>query len=380
MTIKGRLIGIDAVRGLAILGMFAAHIHPRTSNGDSVWSWMWVVDGRSAATFALLLGVSMTLLSAGHSPTHSRSRIATRAVFLILLGFTLQQLHTPIICILVNTGLMMLVGMWALRARAWVLIALASAFTVIGPFVRAWLAGLPGDGLYCPDGATCYMDGDNWVGYEWAEARPFPSIVSALWSVYPLTVWMAYVFVGILVGRMALRSFRALAALGGAGVALAALGYGGSRLIGGEERSMLDTSAGWWKSASPHTYTPFEVTGNTGVTLALIALFCGIAIFARWLLVPLAAVGGMALTAYTGHIVAVWQLNNAPVFEPTVATLVWFWGVAVVVCVAWKYTLGRGPLERLLHWASVRVAGSDTPTTSSAEAVARPDGRAVSNR
>jgi uncharacterized membrane protein YeiB len=130
---------------------------------------------------------------------------------------------------------------------------------------------------------------------------------------------------------------------------------------------MLDSSPGWWKSASPHTYTPFEVTGNIGVTLTLIAVCCAIAVLARWLLVPFAAVGAMALTAYAGHIIAVWYLENEPIFEPHVATLAWFVGVTVTVCVAWKYAFGRGPLERLLHSLSMRVAGPEPAVAALAE-------------
>ncbi len=353
MTIKDRVIGIDAVRGIAILGMFAAHVGPHgtaTPTGyvpKTAWDWLWVFDGRSAATFALLLGLSMTLLDKGHTATHSHARIATRAVLLMVLGLTLQQLQTPVDCILVNTGLMMLVGMWALRARAPTLVKVAAVFTVVGPFVRVWLADHA-------SGATSIS--------ESVDPRPYPSIIQAMWGFYPLVVWMAYVFIGILVGRAALGSPRVLAGLAWRGVVLAAFGYGGSVLIGGEPRGVLDTSPGWWKSASPHTYTPFEVTGNLGVTLALIAACCGLALVARWALVPFAAVGAMALTAYTVHLVAIWWMHNSPVFTSHATTLLWFWGVAIVGCVAWRYTLGRGPLERLLHWASMRVAGPEPVT------------------
>jgi hypothetical protein len=340
MSIKDRIVGIDAVRGIAILGMFAAHVGSRTT-----WGWMWLFDGRSAATFAVLVGVSMTLLDRGHSLAHSRARIATRAILLIVLGLSLEELQTPVVCILVNTGLMMLVGMWALRARARTLIALAVVFTVVGPFVRVWLV----------DHTTGAISINPSIGL-----RPYPSIVEALWGFYPIVVWMAYVFVGILVGRVALGSPRALAGLAWRGIVLAAFGYGGSILIGGEQRGMLDTPSGWWKSASPHTYTPFEVTGNMGVTLTLIAVCCAIALIARWALIPFAAVGAMALTVYAGHIVAIWWMHNTPVYDPGLATLLWFWGVAIVGCVVWRFTLDRGPLERLLHWASMRVAGAET--------------------
>jgi uncharacterized membrane protein YeiB len=69
---------------------------------------------------------------------------------------------------------------------------------------------------------------------------------------------------------------------------------------------------------------------------------------------PLAAVGAMSLTAYVGSVVAIWATgitdsgSNLP------------WGVYVLVTLAlanaWRFAFGRGPLERLLTWSSVRAA------------------------
>jgi len=193
---------------------------------------------------------------------------------------------------------------------------------------------------------------------------PVPAPIESLWGAlgyfYPVVVWMAYVFAGMAVGRLRLDSLRTLGLVGAGGVALAVAGYGTSRLIAGQTQfGHYYTGPGWWKIAEPHSNTTFEVAGNLGVTLAFIAVFCAIAIGARWLLVPLTAVGAMALTAYTGQIIAIWLTRNAAVYSPTVSALLWFVGVTVAACVAWRYAVGRGPLERLLHDASMRVAGPE---------------------
>src|SRR5690606_11520134 len=61
-TTGTRIDGLDLARGLAVLGMFVAHVgtagnaYPPTEVGQ-------LADGRSAALFALLAGVSVALLS-----------------------------------------------------------------------------------------------------------------------------------------------------------------------------------------------------------------------------------------------------------------------------------------------------------------------------
>src|SRR5690606_17092001 len=54
---KKRLIGIDAARGLALIGLIAVHILPdETAGGDPSLAWT-LFSGDSAALFALLAGV-----------------------------------------------------------------------------------------------------------------------------------------------------------------------------------------------------------------------------------------------------------------------------------------------------------------------------------
>ena len=76
----------------------------------------------------------------------------------------------------------------------------------------------------------------------------------------------------------------------------------------------------------------------------------------RWLLLPVAAVGSMPLTAYSVHVVSLavvlWPFALVPgavTDDGGVHAAVWPLSVVVllVACTVWALTLGRGPLERL---------------------------------
>ncbi|BAS08300.1 hypothetical protein AHiyo4_17220 [Arthrobacter sp. Hiyo4] len=56
----GRLRGIDAARGLALLGMMATHLLPTfEANADLTPTWIGLTfSGRAAALFAVLAGVA----------------------------------------------------------------------------------------------------------------------------------------------------------------------------------------------------------------------------------------------------------------------------------------------------------------------------------
>ncbi|OUD84500.1 hypothetical protein BC477_16790 [Clavibacter michiganensis subsp. michiganensis] len=64
-----RLRGIDAARGLAVLGMMAAHVAvPRTLELDEPATWLAITDGRSSILFATLAGLSIALMSGRERP------------------------------------------------------------------------------------------------------------------------------------------------------------------------------------------------------------------------------------------------------------------------------------------------------------------------
>lgn len=110
-------------------------------------------------------------------------------------------------------------------------------------------------------------------------------------------------------------------------------------------------------SADPHTGGLGEVLGSGGFTLVVLGLclLVGRPRVLRAVLVPVAALGSMPLTAYSLHVVAF--------LVPALATPSGLrtWALQVVglalVTTTWALTRGRGPLEQLVRAGARRFAG-----------------------
>ncbi|WP_296665854.1 heparan-alpha-glucosaminide N-acetyltransferase domain-containing protein [Demequina sp.] len=320
----GRIAGLDVARGLAVMGMVAAHVGDDGSRDGVGWPWLVVTHGRSAALFAVLAGVTMSLMLAGaggrddaRAVRHTRARIAARAGALIGLGIIMQALHTPVDVILVNLGVMFLLALPLLRLPSWALLTGAAAVMAIGNVVVSAVT---------PDG---------W----WAGAP----VIGKLWSFhYPALSWIAYIMVGIVIGRMRLRTANAQAMLVGAGVMVASATLLVHAVAG----------SGTITSLEPHSYTPVEMTHNAGVAAATIGLCCWLAPKARAVLSPIAALGSMALSAYVLHLLVIAAVGREVVYEPSNVSLVALEVSLVLLAWGWRTWLGQGPLERLLTYVS----------------------------
>lgn len=377
----GRLIGLDVARALAVIGMFAAHTMPG--------GWLHdLVSGRAAALFAVLAGVSIALMSGGSQLydrlrlRSARVRIAVRAVLLFVLGLALTTLQVPAMVILAFYAVLFALSLPLLRLRAPVLAALAAVFAIGGPLLSFVLRKhIETNKLgYTPD----FTDLTSPDGL-WQLAHGL-----LLTGAYPALTWLPFLLAGMAVGRLDLRALRGRLMI--IGVGLGALGYGGSVLVmqvfGVREHlisllppdlppQMLDvvmsagygtvstTDPAWLLTAAGHSGTPFEIVGASGVAMAVIGL-CLLADRRRFedrlrvVLLPLASVGSLALTAYVGHLVALRLFGQDHLEQALSHSLYLPWLVlvaaALVFCTTWRALLGRGPLERVLHHTSTGLA------------------------
>jgi uncharacterized membrane protein len=334
-----RLGGVDLARGLAVLGMIAAHllVIPPFDLSDVGGTWTDVVNGRSSILFATLAGVSIALTTGGPHPVagaarrDARVRLALRAGMLWMLGIALTLLGVPVFVILPAYAILFLLSLPLLALRASTLLLLAGGVAVVLPFLQALLGALP----------------------FWATPAGELVALAVGWH-YPFPTWIAFLAAGMGLGRLPLRGVTvpALALLLGA--AAAALAYAAAGVFGTVPVAGDPWSRAW--SAAAHSTGVFEVVGGGGVAIATIGaclLVCRTP--ATWIVLPLRAVGSMPLTAYTAQLLvwAVWALvalggtGNLALFR----LLDPFWPVAigiVVGCTAWALLLGRGPLERLV--------------------------------
>lgn len=338
-----RLTGIDVARGLAVLGMVTAHVGPddpgRTSPADRL---LELADGRSSALFVVLAGLSLALMSGGRVPLggrdlrRSRVRVAARAVVVLLVGLVLESLDTPILVILPTYAVLFLAGCVVLRWSTRALVVAAVAFAVVGPPAREAI------GLAAPG---TVVDG---FGDELAALVVGPH--------YPALVWIAYLLAGLALGRQDLASGAVQRRTALVGTALTVGGYGAGHLV-----SLLLGDDAALASTRPHSSTTFEVVGNTGVALLVVAACLAVAVRAPRALAPVAAVGALAFTAYTAQIVVVAAVGPEIVWQPLLTSWLAFVAGTVLACWAWRTWLGRGPLERLLHGVSTAVAERVVP-------------------
>ncbi len=334
-----RIVGIDVARALAVIGMFGAHVGVvRVFDFADPGSWAGIVNGRSSILFAVLAGVSLSILSGGRSPLDgdelgwARARILIRGMLVFVLGIGLELLDTNVAVILAYYGIAFVLALPFLRLRPAVLFAAAAAIALLAPFAL--------------NAAT-----DVW-GFP-ADAGLLSIPVNYLFTgYYPVALWMAFVLAGLAIGRLDLMSTRIRLTLLATGAALATAGYGIGALIaplaGGSRLASLE----------PHSGSAFEAVGSGGFAIAVLALclFAGDA--APRLLFPLAAVGSMALTVYATQIVVI-DVLDLPV-PGTTDDVNWLWLTvgALVVCTVWVLLLGRGPLERALTWTTKTMTGA----------------------
>ncbi|RKS07571.1 uncharacterized protein DUF1624 [Nocardiopsis sp. Huas11] len=162
---RERLVGVDVARGIAILGVFIAHmgvplvafaLGPEAVEGAGSFAIIdysgagatgtvagWVetaVSGRSAALFAFLAGISLILVAGRHRPdtreerNRARVRVAARAIALIVLGYALATLGSLAV-ILHFYGLYFLLAIPLLWLRRRYLAAVGAAFLLLGPLL-----------------------------------------------------------------------------------------------------------------------------------------------------------------------------------------------------------------------------------------------------
>ncbi|GAA4429790.1 hypothetical protein GCM10023169_32470 [Georgenia halophila] len=360
-----RLTGIDVARGLAILGMFVAHLGADTADGGADPGWHMIADGRSAALFAFLAGVSLALSTGRRDPptglvlARARLKIFYRAGLLLILGLVLVALGTPVLVILPAYAVMFVLALpFLAAARRWILLGAGTA-AFVSPVVIFLLTTplSPGDRSY--------------VGELTGLADPveIPMDVFATGH-YAALIFSAYVLLGLAVGRSDLTSARFQAGMVAVGATLATVAWGSSRLLLDAGVSEASPYLHRLISGGPHEYSPVEVVGSCGTSLAVTGLLL---LFTRpgaagrvvsAVLSPAAAAGAMSLTVYSVQIVAIAIMGNDIVWYPeSNAVLVWFIVIALAFAWLWRRFLGRGPIERLL----TALVGSTTgPAPASA--------------
>lgn len=368
-----RLVGVDAARGVALIGMAAVHVlTPEQAPGSAFTET--VAAGRSAALFAVLAGVGLALAyrrPRGRRWARDGAALVVRAALICLVGLALGELESGVAVILAYYGVLFVLVVPWLGAGTRTLLAGAAVVAAGMPVVSFVVR----ESLPERDSASPTFD-------DLAEPAQLLSEL-LLTGYYPAAAWLAYLLVGLAVGRLALQRTRTAAVVAAAGAGLALLAAASSQLLlgplGGYDeigeglrrppgvsvQEVVDagrfgnvpTTTPWWLATdAPHTTTPLDLLGTAGSALLVLGILLLVGRWVPLLLAPLAAAGSMPLTLYTAHVVV---LGTTDTDDPVRYYLLQV-AAALVLATAWRRLVGRGPLEAAVAAVAGRVRGART--------------------
>lgn len=361
-TPAARVDGVDAARGLALIGMFIAHVSPVVASAEFT-SLIELADERPRLLFALTAGMGLGFMTGAARPIVEgrgdlRRQIAIRAVILIILGLAIALWLRPLVLIILDVygvaflllvpllflprGLMLGVGV--------VLLAFAPAFAELASHTEF---------------ITRMQESSLGLVADW--------FVS---GAYPVLVWVAVMLIGLALARYDLSSPRVVAgaALIGAYAAAALLPVA-ALMPGGNAAPPVDAlgaDAPVSATTTEAVRLSIEAVGNVGVGVMIVAAMLLLLQFAvppvrrvaGLLLSPITAMGSMPLSVYTLHLVVLSmskRIEDDIVTDDSWELLIGLVVGSMLFAWLWRRYIGRGPLEQLLRWASGR-SRTDVPS------------------
>jgi uncharacterized membrane protein YeiB len=355
-----RVLGYDVARALAILGMVLVHFSLvlAADRGSPAWlaEVLGFLDGRAAATFVVLAGVGVTLLSqravAGadqQAIARVRRTLTRRGLFLLVVGFVNLLIWPGDILRVYGVSLLLAAQLLTAPGRRLLWCALGCALGFVALF--------------------CVLDFEqnwNWETLTYRQLWTPAGLARNLFydgfrSVLP---WTGFVLFGMWLGRLDLRdqALNARVLRVAAGVLLSAelISWLCVRYFLAHPHGLDAETVKALFGTESMPALPLFLMAAGGEAVAIIALSVRLAGGSPSRICrPLAATGQMALTWYLAHIVlglgavvALGLVSTQPL--PVAAGCgVLFFALAVLESWLWKKAFRHGPLE----WVMRALAG-----------------------
>ncbi len=352
-----RIVGYDLARALAVFGMVVVNFKIVMGAEENGPAWLVALvaplSGRAAATFVVLAGAGLALLTRTGRVSGDRGRIARdrrsllkRALFLFVVGLLYTPLWPADILHFYGVYIAVAAFLFTVRSsRLWMaIVAIALMFVAllfVLDYERGWdWATLDYHGLWTPAGMIRHLFFNGF---------------------HPVIPWLAFLLLGLILGRqdLSVPAVRRRVMAWGAGIAIVAeaaswlfirtLSAGASP----EDLEVIQALAG----TGPMPPMPLYLLAGGGTACAVIALSIAVGeryADSRWLR-PFISTGQLALTLYVAHVVlgmgALEALGRLE--EQTLPVAL---GAAGVFCVAgvvfahaWRRRYKRGPLEAVMR-------------------------------
>lgn len=345
--LRSRVTGVDAARGLALIGMFVAHVAPAVASAQ-VADVIAIADERPRLLFALTAGIGLGLLTgATHPATEGRGtlrrQIAIRAIILIVLGVLVVAFLRPLVFVILDVyGIAFLIMLPLLFIPGWAAIALGAALLAATPAVAA-----------LADRDPAFVDAADGTGgfvVDWFFT-----------GAYPVIIWVPVMLIGLGLARADVAARSSVRWYGAAGLAAAVVCMPVGYAMPENQVLGADPGADWMIPLRASLTT----LGNVGFCLVVVAVAVALTALAgpavrraaTTVLSPITAMGAMPLTIYTLHLVVISgakRTEDGVITDDSWPLLIGLVVGSMLFAWLWQRFLGRGPLEQLLRWASGR--------------------------
>jgi uncharacterized membrane protein YeiB len=347
---SARLAGPDVVRAVALIGVVVMNYHGYLILRDidaggvhapSGWldelfdPWDGPLSTRFAATFVLVAGVGVTLMSRRAigqptSVTAMRLRLVRRGVLLYVVGLLLDQIWPGTIIVYYGVMFVLAAGIVTWRSR-WIAVIGVSA-AVAAAALRSWRFVRERDGH-----STTWLTSP---GEDSIRRYVFDVFVN---GTHPLLPWFSFLCAGILLGRiLVMPRWRRSVAGAGAGLVVAAWSLSTVSATGVADVAL---------SMNPQDRGNVYVASVLGTSLLAYVAIDWLAERFPVATDPLRRAGQLTLSLYLAHVLVFNLLVDwLEWIQPagTTSALMFaagFWIAALAVAAWWQRRFGYGPAE-----------------------------------
>lgn len=346
----GRVVGLDVVRAVALIGVCTMNYHGYLINrgGERGSGWMSVLDPwngpfstRFAATFVVVAGVGISLLTADarsarhHATVTARRLTLVRRGVLLLSGGMLLDWVWPGTILFFYGGYFLVSAVLITLADRW-LVTVGAVSAISAAAIRWWV--------------MARADGGHetaWLLYADGETNRSPRdlvLDLVVRGTHPLLPWLAFLCIGMLLGRRLPLTGPARVTWAFGGVLTAMVGYGLAVALPVDDVLRGTDPFDW---ALPYTLSAGGVAVTAVVTISALADHRPTALVTR----TLAVTGRSTLTLYVLHALVFnlvvdwlgWVSPGSAWNGPLLALA--FWLAAVMLANAWATRHEHGPLE-----------------------------------
>lgn len=343
---KGRIIDLDVTRAGALIGVCVMNYHGYLildggSIGEGFWAhtfnpWEGPMATRYAATFVVVAGMGVTLLTRGANGPAARAQLrlvlVRRGLTLFAGGYVLNWIWPG--TILFYYGAMFVIAALIFHLRTEWIAAIGFAAAFAGAYIAWWgrdraAAGHNPTWLYQP-------------GPRSVRGLIFDTFVN---GTHPLLPWLAFFCIGIVAARHMPWPSSTRVMLAFVGV-LAVVATYAIHLAAPDDRNL---SVSPWSRSLVYTIC---AAGSAVVVVCVIGAIA-LATSESRITRAFAAAGRCTLTMYVGHalvynLVVHWLGWVRPTgLDTALAFAAIYWVVGITAAAWWTRHMGLGPLERL---------------------------------